>query len=177
MNKFIEGVKDFLYDSIDYIIIIGIVGAVVLVIGWRLDLLFAKDAIDMPPQVTIVQKPENKPSQPSGQVETPGEENPEDDPEIQDDLPEDATPIEPEDNNPPPTDPVTVEGRLIKITIPQGSLPSKIGSILEENGLVTSKNDFVMKSQDLKLDTKLKSGTFEIKYGTSLEDIVRIIAK
>ena len=54
MKNFLEGIKDMLYDSIDYIIMIGIIGIVVLVIGWRLDLLFAKDALDVPPKNDVV---------------------------------------------------------------------------------------------------------------------------
>ena len=39
------------------------------------------------------------------------------------------------------------------------------------------KTDFVQKAQELKkLDTKLKSGDYDIKIGSSVEDIVKLIA-
>ncbi len=174
MKKIFEGIKDILYDSIDYIIMIGIVGIVVFVIGWRLDLLFAKDALDMPPKNNVIVKEDN-PDKPVPSIPEPNNEEADEDPiEIIDKEPEQevvqAPPVDVKDN-------VSSSSTMIKVTIPAGSLPSKIGSILEANGLVPSKNEFVQKSQELKLDTKLKSGTFEIKLGSSIEEIVRLIAK
>ena len=69
------------------------------------------------------------------------------------------------------------DSSIVKVNIPSGSLPGKIGIILEEKGLIASKDDFVEKSQELKLDTKLRSGDFEIKEGSSVEEILKIIAR
>ncbi|WMM26905.1 hypothetical protein RBU61_09595 [Tissierella sp. MB52-C2] len=156
MKKFYEVVKDILYDSIDYIIMIGIVGIVILIIGWRLDLLFAKDALDV--------SSHNIP--------------------IEDNTDKDSNQNSDNDNEEKPTDndndknnSEETNGQIIKITIPSGSLPSKIGSILEDNGLVSSKADFVLKAQELKLDTKLKSGNYEIKSNSSIEEILTILTK
>lgn len=174
MRNFLEGLKDMLYDSIDYIIMIGIIGIVVFVIGWRLDLLFAKDALDVPPKNSIVVE-DNENKNPDATMDNQDQivEEPKD--EIQDEesknnVAENA-PEEP--NNDQLSDPIS--NKVIKITIPSGSLPSKIGSILESNGLV-SKTEFVQKAQELKLDTKLKSGDYEIASGSSVEDIVKLIA-
>lgn len=169
MKSFFDWLKDFVYDSIDYIIMLLIIVSVVFVIGWRLDVLFANDATDIPPKDTIVSN--NIP-----QIE---------DEPIKEDLPE-IEPTENNESNPddevsetpsvesPIVSPVT---KSVNITIPPGSLPSKIGSILESNGLVTNKNDFVQKAQELKLDTKLKSGSFEIPSKSSIEEILKIITK
>jgi hypothetical protein len=172
LKKTLEGIKDILYDSVDYIIMIGIIGVVVFIIGWRLDLLFANDALDIPPKNHIIGEDNTVnvldpivDNQEEQDAEEPIEEPDED--KIVENVPEE------------PNTPVveTPDGSIIKIVIPPGSLPSKIGTILESNGLVTSKGDFVQKSQELKLDTKLKSGSFEIKVGISLEEIIKIIAK
>ena len=48
MNKITEKFKDILYDTFDYFVMIGIVLAVVAIIGWRLDVLFASDTKDIP---------------------------------------------------------------------------------------------------------------------------------
>lgn len=170
MKKFYEGVKDFLYDSIDYIIIVGIIGIVVFVISWRLDLLFAKDAVGIDPKTEVIidnnnRNDENKKdSEDMGDVENP------DEIDVVDNNQEENPTVNPGNTEQP-------SNKIVKITIPAGSLPSKIGTILEENGLVSSKNDFVIKSQELKLDTKLKSGTFEIDSNSTLEEIIKLIAK
>ncbi|WP_406242094.1 hypothetical protein ACF3M2_14570 [Tissierella carlieri] len=178
MKNFLEGIKDMLYDSIDYIIMIGIIGIVVLVIGWRLDLLFAKDALDVPPKNDVViednedKKPDSSIDNEDQDIEEPNDENQDNEPK---DNNEGNTTVEnpPQDSNDSVED--SNDGKVVKITIPSGSLPSKIGSILESNGLV-SKTDFVQKAQELKLDTKLKSGDYDIKIGSSVEDIVKLIA-
>ncbi len=175
MKKLLESFKDILYDSVDYIIMIGIIGIVVFIIGWRLDLLFANDALDIPPKDTIVGE-DNTVKDPDPIVENQEEQDIEDTEESVEAPEEDRVVVNiPEE----PIEPVveTPVGTIIKIIIPPGSLPSKIGNILESNGLVTSKNDFVKKSQELKLDTKLKSGTFNIELGSSLEEIIKTIAK
>ena len=46
MKKFIEGMKDLLYDGIDYIMMIIVIVIVALVINWRLGGLFVKDTTD-----------------------------------------------------------------------------------------------------------------------------------
>lgn len=66
---------------------------------------------------------------------------------------------------------------IVQISIPEGSLPSRIGSILEESGLISSSADFIEKSQEMKLDTKLRSGEYEIQTGSSMEEIVKIISR
>jgi hypothetical protein len=148
MKKFWEGLKDILYDSTDYFIMIAIVGMVVFIIGWRLDLLFANDPVDIKPTNDIIAE-KDRPSDDNVVVLPPKEE------------PENGSPSD----------------QTISISIPAGSLPSSIGSILETNGLVSSKSEFIQKSQDMKLDTKLKSGNYQIKADTPIEDIVILLTK
>ncbi|NLV87800.1 MAG: endolytic transglycosylase MltG [Tissierellia bacterium] len=175
MRRITEWIKDFLYDSIDYIIMIGIIGAVAIIIGWRLDLLFAKEAAELPPSDEIV-------------VESPRDNrddyvNPEEDDNL--DLANSDDNIDNNDENIDENDQVIDEnidenqGQAVEITvvIPPGSLPSKIASILEEHKLISSRAEFVQKTQEMKLDTKLKSGTFKIMSNSSLEEIIRIITK
>lgn len=172
MKGFYESIKDFIYDFVDYIIMIGIVVIVIMVIGWRLDLLFAKDALDITNGGDVIVEGNNGYTEeneyPNISTNVHGGE------EIEEG--------DGDDNDEPPLvenieETTIVEGRTVKITIPSGSLPSNIGDILVKNGLVPSSREFVEKSQELNLDTKLKSGTFEIKFSSTVEDIVKIIAK
>lgn len=184
MKNFFDWFKDLIYDSIDYVIMLLIIVSVVFVIGWRLDVLFANDATDIPPKESIIS--ENKPDK--GEKDPKEDDSPliipVEDPELE--------PTNPDSNgtdvNPvveaPLADPVPETPKVdnptvttINITIPPGSLPSKIGSILESNGLATNKNDFVKKAQELKLDTKLKSGNYKIPSNSSVEEILNIITK
>ena len=166
MKTFIEKLKDFLYDSIDYVIIIAIIVGVVAVIGWRLDVLFAKDTLEAASPPIIVDETDNNDKDKDvvdADPDLPIDENEEEsDEEIVDN---------PDTNGPDPA-PVTT----VTITVPDGTLPSGIGTILESNGLVSSKNDFVMQAQSMGLDRRLRSGTFQIPNNSSLEDIIKIIA-
>ncbi len=142
MKKFFENIRDFIYDSVDYLIMITIIAIVVLVIGWRIGVLFEERPMEET-QATVEGREENSDD---GQSEN---EN---------------------------TDP-SKEGKIVEVVIPPGSLPSKIGEILVENDLVATSEEFISKSQEMNLDTKFKSGNYDIELGTSLENIIKIIAE
>ena len=150
MQKFLDAIKDFLYDSVDYIIMIGIIGLVIFIIGWRLDLLFAKDAEDIIPNENITMTNEEESPDP---IEDDGKENEED-------------PIQDNSNK-----------TIITVSIPTGSNSSNIADLLESNGLISSKSDFLQKSDEMNLSTKLKAGNFNFESGSSMEDILNILTK
>lgn len=181
MDDFFERLKDILYDSVDYIIMLAIIIVVVAVIGWRLDILFAKDNLDAEhgnditaetPRDNSTKKPTEKPEV----DKTQGEKQ-----DSNGDIPSDNGEKDNEDLDHDSND--TVEKNpdehlaLITIDIPEGSLPSKIGSILETSGLIDNKNDFVLKAQEMDLDRNLRSGKYEIKKDSTIEEIVKIIAR
>ncbi|WDV44847.1 hypothetical protein PV797_15155 [Clostridiaceae bacterium M8S5] len=70
----------------------------------------------------------------------------------------------------------TNEATVVEIDIPSGSLPGTIGDILVKNNLIESKKAFLDKAVELKLDTKLRSGSYKIKSNSSLEDIIYKLA-
>ncbi len=162
MKRFLEGLKDFLYDGVDYIMMIGVIVVVALIINWRLGGLFAKDelnvisknpteAIENTPSVSDGKeqdKPDNNSSKNTGGTD-----------KNKDNLGDENS------------------DALVKINIPPGSLPSKIGEILATNELVKDKDEFVKKAIDMKLETKLKYGEFEISKGSSMEEILQILTK
>ncbi len=192
MKNFVEKIKDFLYDATDYVLILVIVVGVVAVIGWRLDILFAKDIDksegdhDKPP-ITSVDS--DKKDDDKGVIKTDDNENAEDndtdedadkdntgskdDPNIDDNDSSESGDSD-NDNN---TEPKPNTDEIVTVKIPSGSFPPAIANILLEKGLIDNKMDFLIKSQELKLDTKLKSGEFKIKKGTGLEELIKILAK
>ena len=174
MNSF-EKLRDILYDSIDYVFMLAIIVVVALVIGWRLDILFAKVALEIPPSTVVVdnsERPQDIEDEPSDDpAEDPSAEEPADAPSQEEPL------SEPSDEPQPAPPPPAPQTQTVKVIIPEGSLPGKIGLILEENGVVSSSRDFLAKVVEMKLDTKLKSGTFTIQKGLSIEEVVRIITK
>lgn len=146
MKKFFEAVKDFIYDSVDYLIMITIIAIVVVVIGWRINILFKDRSIEEN-QITIDEREENNESAEKDNTDSAETES---------------------------TDPLNT-GEIVEVVIPPGSLPSKIGEILVEKNLVETSEEFISKSQEMNLDTKFKSGNYDIENGTSLENIIKIL--
>lgn len=152
--KPVDKLKDILYDSIDYIIMIGIVVVVILVIGWRLDILFTgSDVAEVPTNEVsepIANEVEPKPDDTSGNQSN-------------------ESPETPSNENAGSTE--------VQVTIPDGSLPNEIGKILQESGVIEDSKEFVNKAVELGLDTKLRSGSYSLNTNQSIEEIVLIISK
>jgi len=161
MKKIINAIRDFIYTITDYGLIITVVVIMVAVLAWRFDILFNRD----------IEK-EAIPSIPNpNQTEEPVTNNPSDN-EGNTDVPD--TTEEPDDSTETPSN----QGDLIAtVEIPVGTFPSKIGDILVNSNLIKDKNEFLNRSVEMGLDTKLQSGTFEISVGTDLDEIIKIIAK
>lgn len=181
MKNYIEKIKDFLYDATDYLLILAIIVGVVVVIGWRLDILFAKDMDkldtnnDKAPVTDVVKNEKDNTDEENDNVVDNTDEgtNDNDDNKIDENI--DDNNSDNDSNTNTDVKPDTEE--MITVKIPSGSLPPTIANILLEKGLIDNKMDFLIKSQELKLDTKLKSGEFNIKKGTSLEEVIRMLAK
>ncbi len=159
MKKLLNAIRDFLYNITDYGLIITVIVVMALILGWRFDILFnrgiEKEAIANLPE--IIQNQNN----------TGTENNPS--------LPE--NPVDLVENEEVPQEQTTPQNGLIAtINIPAGSFPSSIGEILLDSNLITDKNKFLNRSVELGLDTKLRSGTYDIEIGTPLDDIIKTIA-
>lgn len=199
--NFWEKFKDFLYNSIDYIIMLIVIIAVVCIISWRLDILFVNNGANSTLTKNIENNNDDKkvvenidgdqnnegnnedtgdklPETP-GNSETSGDANA--DEETPTETAGDANEEKPAEENTseekPQEEKPAETGGTIEVNIPAKSLPGEIGKILEQQGVVSSATDFVNKCVELKLDTKLKSGKFTFNKGASLEDIVKIIAQ
>lgn len=67
------------------------------------------------------------------------------------------------------------EATLRNIVIAPGSTSSSIGNALYENNIIKSVDDFKNRLTELKLETKIKAGTFSIPQNAPLDDVIRII--
>lgn len=148
MKKIINAIRDFIYSITDYGLIISVIAVMAVILVWRFNILFNK-GID-----------KNNIGQLPPIIEQPEKENPEEDPEETSE-----TPVEEQL-------PVTVA----TISIPQGSYPSQIADILLSKDLIENKNEFLTRTVELGLDTRLRSGTYNIETGTSVDDIIKILA-
>lgn len=161
MKKIIDAIKDFLYNITDYGLIITVILIMAVILSWRFDILFnrgiEKEVIEDLPEI-IADKDDPIIIDPDDDSEEPGEtDNP---------------------DNPPndPTDNQGGNGLIATVNIPDGSFPSAIGDILITSNLIDDKNEFLSRAVELGLDTRLRSGTFEIEVGTSLDNVIKIIA-
>jgi len=179
--------KDFLYDSMDYIMIFSIVLLVVGIISWRLNILFNDSSVLASEKVTN-EIPKNK----EKVIKNPKKEEdnkalPKKDLEGEKSLKEEDPSKEKSDKN---IDADNKNNKVldskqaeketndkIKLSIPQGSDSSKIADILQASGAVEDAEEFLTKCETMEKSTKLKAGDFEIPKGSSLEDVINIITK
>lgn len=161
MKTIINAIRDFIYNITDYGLIIIVIVVMALILGWRFDILFnrgiEKEAISDLPQIIAEEGYEDS-DNPQSPDDPDNAENPEN--------PAGETPS----NTPAPS------GLIATVEIPEGSFPSSIAKILQSSNLINDTNEFLNRSVELGLDTKLRSGTYEIEVGTSLDDIIKIIA-
>lgn len=175
---------DFIHDSMDIIIILIIIIIVGSIISWRLNLLFKKietpilsesnneildedssrESVVPEDNLNETDKTEDEPdnineaTNESQIARNDSEENVEVEAKVQD--------TQNSDNKAPKT-----------INIPNGSSTKAIGDILVNQGLISSSDSFVSTCESMNMSTKLKSGTYSITPGDSLENIITALTK
>lgn len=147
MKRLINAIRDFFYETTDYAIILVVIAIIGIILIWRFNILFNFDVSKNPIQSEV------QPPQTSIQQST----------------------VDGENNI--PSLPAETEAYLVRITIPSGSAASDIAEILLNKNLIDNSSDFISRSIALGLDTKLKSGDFEIDSDASLDEIIKIISK
>lgn len=156
MDKFWDKIKDFLYDSMDYLLIILVIAIVAGIIGWRLDVLFDNDLAENASKKDKIEVSKNKDAENNGKA------------------PDKKTNETEQDNQ---TSESKETEEMIIVTIPKGSTSQKITHILLEKKLIKDKEEFLETARKLQLETKLKYGEFEIKPGSTYEEILKIMSK
>lgn len=171
-----ERIRDFLYDISDLLISLLIIAAIFSVISWKLNESIPIDTVSVPQT-----------------IEEPAADAPGEDPDAilaateattapaSGDASDADKPIDAESTTeaPAPTTeakPAVATGKDIVIEIPSGSPGVAIGKILKDNGLITDVNAFIKKVDELGLGPKLRSGSFKLRTGMELEEIVKVLA-
>lgn len=151
-NSFADKVQDFLYDNIDYIIMIAVVILVGLIINWRLTNLFKDSTIveDTLAEGQVITVDSKK----SGS-ENKSQEN------IEKDKIEEKKEME----------------KVLNISIPKGAASQTVSEILEKEGLVEDKDEFHTYITEKGLETKLKYGEYEIPDNATFDEIIEILTK
>lgn len=154
MKSFFEKIKDILYDGTEYILMIAIIAVVALIINWRIGGLFATNA-----------KNDDKPlaEDKTSIVDEYNEFIEDSETKTQIEIAEET------DEN--------AEEKVIDLIIPSGAYANEIGKMLVTKGLIEDSSQFVNKVIEMGVETKLKSGTFQITTGSSLEEIINILIK
>lgn len=147
MKKIINAIRDFLYNITDYGLIIAVIAIMISVLAWRFDILFNRGI----EKEMIAAAPNTSQNADTEVNDNTDKENNED--------------YSSGDSN-----------SIVTVEIPKGSFPNVIAEILLNDNLIEDESEFLNRSVELGLDTKLQSGTYEIETGTSLDDIIKIIA-
>ncbi len=175
-------IKDLIYDYNDILLALLIIAAAAAIIMWRVNDIMAYpeylqgkaqdiqmtdvdfegidlsqqpvDDFNTDPEDIVVDIPPDGQSEGDGitqpGVEDPGSEN---------------------------SDEEYVTTKDIQVTIPRGSTGTKIADILVECGAIKNREAFLAMVEAKNKATKLQAGTFKIPAGSTVEDVVNIIAR
>lgn len=193
MKKRKEGFLDFLYNLIDYVLVIVIFLIIAVIVTWKLDLLLngnvppaSASIIDQSFGGYIDSKNKDNNDKPSNETETtPADENTPkekdtDTPNTPSEptAPSPTTPTAPQPTPAPTPNPTTpATGAEEKVFIPDGISAYKIGEILVEKGFITSAKEFNDRAVEMKLDRRMQTGYFMIPRGASLDQVIKIVCK
>lgn len=192
----IEKIKDILYDLSDIVVSLIIIAVIFVSVSWKIsDTLDVdlKETLTKPsvetetdPPVTVI-IPEIDPNGISNNATNPTGENtgPTSDPATNTpgstDTSGDTTP--PSDptsgaTSEPKTDTTTpaTPGVLVAFEVPEGATGYSIGKKLVSEGYVDDVDTFVNRLVALKLDNKLRAGTFKLSKSDSLDVIIKVLA-
>lgn len=174
----LEKIKDIFYEMSDLLFALVIILVMSTVITWKVtdSLAYSKNSV-----------PENVPIEQTNTEEAISQNNNESPVEVQQQPPTtiDIEPIEQVDESDSSNDtstssaieniPVPQPATVVKINIPSGTPGVRIAKILKENHLIDDTNQFISRVEELKLGSKLRSGTFSMSSDTSLDDIIYVI--
>ena len=156
MKKFINWLRDLLYNFTDYAIILCVVAIVASILIWRFDVLFNlkidKDTIESSKPSIEISDDTNKNNQENNSDNSDSTTNDNNNQNNQEEADNPETPDNSEnsDNTEDNENPESSEddsnnvavGTEITINIPAGTFPNKIADILLSNGLIADKKEF-----------------------------------
>lgn len=178
-----EKIKDLFYEISDILLALVIILMMSTVITWKItdSLAFSKDKTSMTHEVkeNVQQEPAVNPVDTSNPTAGNSEDTAEgtandnkDSVEVQDHTVEDTDDTTVTDEQTPT---IPSKPAMIHVEIPSGTPGMRIAKILKDKGLIDNTAKFVARIEEKNLSSKLKSGSFDIESGTSLDHIIGII--
>lgn len=159
-------IKDFLYDISDLVLSLAIIAIIFYSVSWKIsDTL--KPEIEKSGSPIEAINPEDSDDQTV--VVLPPEDFESSDPEDPSDSDEDSS-----ESNDPDT-PEEKPFELVSFVVETGSSGYAIGKKLEENGFVTSVNDFTKRIVELGVDGRLNAGEFKLSKSDDLDTIINVL--
>ncbi|WZL71822.1 hypothetical protein QBE52_11950 [Clostridiaceae bacterium 35-E11] len=175
----LERWKDLFYEISDILLALVIILMMSTVITWKVtdSLAYSKDktSIAHESDQKLSQEPiinQEKESTPISTNNENTESDPKDFVEAQDDTVEDIN-VDGSTNEQAPVS--SSQPTMIHVEIPSGTPGMHIATILKEKGLIDNTAKFVARVEERNLSSKLKSGSFDIASGTSLDQIINVI--
>lgn len=181
-----EKIKDLIYDFSDIIISLVIITLIFGVVSWKISdsmayNMFTDEASDA--SLTANQPDTNKDAANAPGDNTVATSNTD---QVttgantaSDGKPSAGGTVAPPTNTTPPpsnTTPPPAQTGDFKVVIPSGSSGIAIAKILKEQNIISDTKMFITRVDQLKLGPKLKAGTFTIKSGSSLDDVIYTLA-
>ena len=171
-----EKLKDLLYETSDLLLGLVILLLMTSVITWQIT-----DSLALTSQNSInIEETEDTteplPVEPVHEVDEPSGNIEEDEPKVVNVIPEDDQSSVPILETKPITTTNPSQDKLITVEVPNGTPGMGIANILRDKGLIHSSQDFIARVDELKLGTKLKSGTYKIETGATLDEIIYILS-
>jgi len=190
-----EKVKDFFYDISDVLLSIVIIAVMFYTISWKLSdtmsytpqfnlpFMSSKAEAEVPPTVeptdtTHVAVEDNSPSVTDGTSDS----DLNDTGEVIDMAPSENTASDPASSTPTTETPQAakpeseninvITAKEISFIVPSGMLASKIIQKLEDEGLIDDRAAFTKRLSERKLDSKLRSGTFQLSTDMTYDQII-----
>ncbi len=173
-----EKFKDLLYEASDVLLAFVIILIMSTVITWKVSDSLAFSTHKLPTETPVVEK--QNPKTDEAPLETPSTKStPENSSQNGSPSNNESAPPPNEQKTPPVLETVVIavapQTTLIQINIPNGTPGSGIANILKQNGLIDNTAKFIARIQELKLESKLKSGKFSVPSNASLDDVIYTI--
>lgn len=182
----LERLKDMLYEISDILLALVIILVMSTVITWKITDSMAysskgKEIIPTSDQISQpLQKPEN-PSAADNSQETTTVASTEESPAatVEASSPPSSEAASTESPATPVAPvvvvPVTPQPTNMQVVVPSGTSASGIAKLLKQKGLIDNTAKFIARIEELKLSSKLKSGTFSIPSDASMDEMIYVI--
>ncbi len=149
-----ERIKDFLYDISDIALSLLLVAVIALSITYKITDAFTLSIFE-PDAATVIPVSEQIDLPVAEPVTVP-----------------DDTPADPVDDEPVEVTPAS----KVQFTIKQGMTGYNIANLVYEKGLIQSVDAFISRVEELKLGSRLRTGTYSVSSAIALDELIQVIA-